>query len=321
MDQSLDVLVRDLRDALGCEDQGPAAGGDPSPRYEVFHAANSICSQKVRTVLAQHGAPYLSRPINIFAGQTYLPSYVRIRMVGCRSLPGPLASVHTGTTSVTASGCDPAVVPTLVDWQTGEVVVDSKRICLHIDAQYDEAAKLRPAGLAAEIDAQMAIVDNLPNYQMLMGAPPSGAQTPVMKKGGSGPQFSKSKVERCERYLAEFADDPELVAAYSAKLNKELMAANELFSADAMKDAYGKAEASCRTLEETLKRGGGAWLFGETVTMADLFWGIELLRMKNLGADVFWDEGRLPRVAAYVAAAEALPSIRTSVLEWPGARF
>jgi 2,5-dichlorohydroquinone reductive dechlorinase len=30
-----------------------------TPRFELFRAANSICSQKVRAVLAHHAMPYV----------------------------------------------------------------------------------------------------------------------------------------------------------------------------------------------------------------------------------------------------------------------
>ena len=65
----------------------------------------------------------------------------------------------------------PAVVPTLVDWRTRQVLVDSKRICLYLDALVEAPAQLRPADLAHRIDPQLAIIDNLTNYQMLSGKP------------------------------------------------------------------------------------------------------------------------------------------------------
>ena len=55
--------------------------------------------------------------------------------------------------------------------------------------------------------------------------------------------------------------------------------------------------------------------------MADLFWGIELLRMKDVGVATFWEEGRLPHVARFAAATEAMPAIRAAIVDWPGARF
>ena len=113
--------------------------------------------------------PYLSHDLNMFVGQTYLPGYVRLRMLGCEHHGGTLVSHHSGSTSAAAHGSDGAVVPTLVDWGTGEVVVDSHRICLHLDGQMAEAKRLRPAPLAASIEEDLDLIDHMPNYQMLMG--------------------------------------------------------------------------------------------------------------------------------------------------------
>ena len=190
MTEALVSIVERASQALGGGDGG---AGDERPRFELFHAANSICSQKVRTVLAQHGLSYASHMVNLFQGQTYLPDYVRLRMVGCETLGGALVAHHSGSTATSAGGCDGAVVPTLVDWRSDEVMVDSKRICLHLDAQVAEADRLRPADLAATIDDELAVVDNLPNYQMLMGRTPSASEAEATK-GGVGGAFSQRKV-------------------------------------------------------------------------------------------------------------------------------
>ena len=314
----LSDLVKEVRAALGVAE---ANRPDAPVELELFHAANSICSQKVRSVLAQQQRAYASREMNIGSGDTYIPSYVRLRMIGCQRLSGALASAHTGSTAVSSGGCDAAVVPTLVDWRTGEVIVDSKAICLYLDENGGDAPELRPSGLWGAIDAELATIDELPNYQLLMGRPPGGHETPVMRSGGGGPGFSLAKVERCRRYLEEFEDDPILAPAYTAKLTKELQAANELFAPDAMKSAYATVEAACQDLETRLASIDTDWLFGAFVTMADLFWGVELLRLKNLGVDRTWSDGRMPHLAKYAGRLEALPSIRQSVIDWPGALF
>ena len=84
----LDVVVAGARAALPGEDAIVGADGPEPPRFELFHAPNSICSQKVRVVLAHHGFPYRARALSLFAGDTYRPGYVRLRMMGCGAL-GP----------------------------------------------------------------------------------------------------------------------------------------------------------------------------------------------------------------------------------------
>ena len=241
-------------------------------------------------------------------------------MLGCDSFGGALVSHHDGNTSASAGGCDGAVVPTLVDWRSDEVIVDSKRICLHLDAQAREADRLRPANLAALVDAELDVVDSLPNYQMLMGRTPSTTESGAVAAGVGG-RFSQRKVAWCDLHLREQAHDHTLVAAYTAKRAKEASAAAELFSPEAMKAAYTRAEKALQDLEQNLQRRSGAWLFGDAMTMADLFWGVELLRMKNMGVSTFWEGARLPQVEAFSAATEALPQIRTAIIDWPGAMF
>ncbi|MEY2926563.1 MAG: hypothetical protein RL367_1040 [Pseudomonadota bacterium] len=317
MDRALDLLVADAGAALGSGGEMIGAATDSLPRFVLFHAANSICSHKVRCVLAQHATPYLSHQLNLFAGQTYLPAYVRLRMIGCASFGGALVSRHHGSTSASA-GCDGVVVPTLVDRQFGEVIVDSKRICLYLDQQIAETGRLRPAHLAAQIDRELAIVDELPNYQMLMGrktGTPADAASTVATRAA----FSQRKVGWCESYIAECAGETALVKAYTAKRSKELSAVTDLFSADAMAIANSLMESALQGLESKLERGPAQWLFGDQPSMADLFWGIQLLRLENVGASSAWDKGRLPETAKFAQVTRDLASMRSSVLDWPGA--
>ncbi len=319
--QDLDTLVAGARTALGDQPRLVGEEAGASVRFELFNAPNSICSQKVRALLAHHAMPYLSHSMNLFTGQTYLPEYVRLRMLGCDALGGPLMTVHTGSTSVSHGGCDPAVVPTLVDLQARQVLVDSKRICLYLDALVEAPAQLRPADLAQRVDAQLEVIDNLPNYQMLSGKPPGIDTRPASQHGKNGVDFAMSKVARCDQYLAELGDDATLVRAYSAKRSKESTAATHLFTEEAMRAAYDKADSACSQLETLLASGTTRWMLDDRFTMADLYWAIELLRMQNMGAQGFWTDGRRPAVAAFAQRATAIPALRAAILDCPGAAF
>ncbi|MES2412713.1 MAG: glutathione S-transferase family protein [Pseudomonadota bacterium] len=321
MTQDLQQTVAQARKSLRRPGENISAAPAATPRFELFNAPNSICSQKVRTVLAHHKLPYRSQHVDIFEGETYLPAYVRLRLMGCDALGGDLMTVHTGSTSVTAGGCDPAVVPLLVDWETQRVLVDSKRICFYLDQVATEGLSLRPAPLERQVDAELDVVDNLPNYQMLAGKPPGEDHRPESRRKSNGVGFAMGKVERCDRYLAEFSDDADLVRAYGAKRSKELTAANQLFTPEAMKTAYDTAEAGCAHLEHTLKTRDTDWLFSDDVTMADLYWGVELLRMKNMAVESFWTGGAKPAVEAYVGKVSTIPAIRSALIEWPGALY
>jgi 2,5-dichlorohydroquinone reductive dechlorinase len=321
MQLSLETLVSETRHALSSEGELLFDNRKARPRFELFHAADSICSQKVRTVLAYHGLGHIAHTMDMSRGQTYLPSHVRLRMIGCETLGLSLMTTHDGSTSVTTGGCDPAVVPTLVDWQLEKVIIDSKRICIFLDDLQPDAARLRPQLLSAIIDSELAIVDNLPNYQMLNGRPPVDDLRPQSCRGKTGVDVASKKVERLDRYLTDFADDETLAKAYGAKRSKELKGGQQLFTAEAMRAAYAKAKSACESLELTLEHSSSQWTLGDSLTMADLFWAIELLRMKNLGAAYMWEGGRLPAVETFVSLVESLPSIRSAVLDWPGALY
>ena len=322
MTPDLQALVADVRKAMNSDGTRLGPAGADTPRFELFSAAGSICSQKVRAVLAHHGLAYRSHSVNLFDGGTYLPAYVRLRVIGCDALGAALVNHHSGSTSVTAGGgCDAAVVPTLIDWQTSQIVVDSKRICNHVDAAVAEASSLRPACWVERIDAEIDIIDNLPNYQMLAGTPPGEDLRPEALRKRTGVAFSMSKVDRCDHYLAEYPDDEILVRGYTAKRAKELDAAQQLFGEGAMREAYAKAEAACGALERKLKASGSSWLVTDQVTMADVYWGVEFTRLKNLGADSFWKDGARPALAAYAERTGELPAIRQAVIDWPGALF
>ena len=241
---------------------------------------------------------------------------MRLRLSGCLATGLPLVSQHLGSTSVSSGGCDACVVPTLVDADAAEVRVDSRRICLEIDRANPAApGALMPSHLRARIEAEIAIVDELPNYQLLAVGVGKAAESGV--KNG----FAVGKVSRCDALLAEHADDEVLCAAYSAKRSKEQMAADRLFDAAAMERAHAAMAKALRDLDARLAASNGSYLFGDTVTMADLFWGVELIRLEDLGLSVLWTDGRLPRVADYFRTISALPAITQAVIGWPGARL
>src|ERR1700736_228173 len=119
------------------------ASGGKKPRFELYHSPISLCSQKVRTVLAEKSAPFASHEMDILTIRTptgevvpaenYHPTYVRLRLHGAESLDRPLVSAYSGITSVETEGFDACVVPLLIDHERGEIVVDSLRICSYID--------------------------------------------------------------------------------------------------------------------------------------------------------------------------------------------
>ena len=279
----------------------------------LYHAANSICSQKVRAVLAAQDQPYASHLMQIFKGDTYDPAYVRLRMTGGQAAGLRMVDEHPGSTSVEATGFDACVVPTIYDDRTGEILVDSRRICIELDRR--AGGTLMPDDLRESILAEIDLIDNLPNYQLLAVA--------VGKPSPDAPDnaFAVSKVARCDALLAEHGDDPLLRAGYEAKRRKEQDAAGRLFGAEAMGIAAEAIARAVRDLDARLADSGGPFLFGDRLTLADLFWGVELIRADDLGFSHIWADGACPAVQDYYRTLASHPSMQHALADWPGARL
>ena len=116
---------------------------ESTAHLELYHAGLSVCSQKVRTVLAELEQPYVSHELSILnsrgiyseeltPAENYYPEYVKLRMLGAKQAGSRLASGYSGSSAVSSEGFDARVVPTLVDHEKDRVVVDSLRICEHL---------------------------------------------------------------------------------------------------------------------------------------------------------------------------------------------
>jgi 2,5-dichlorohydroquinone reductive dechlorinase len=294
----------------------PALGAVPATSLHLYHAPNSICSQKVRATLAAVRQPYVSHLMDIFRGQTYDPSYVRLRATGCMQAGHRLADDHPGETSVASTGCDACVVPTLVYEDSAEILVDSRHICIEIDRRHSAASdRLLPDHLRRLIESELSIVDMLPNYQLLAVA--------IGKPSDDAPDnaFAASKVKRCDALIAEHREDDLLRSAYEAKRSKEGAAAAKLFGHEAMSRARHLILEALRALDDRLALSKSRFLFGKEITLADLFWGVELARIADLGLSNSWTGGALPHVDAYDQRLADLPAIRHAVTDWPGARI
>lgn len=296
--------------------------GSGQPRFELYHFALSVCSHKVRTCLAEKGAPYISHDIGILPPlmQNYHPDYVRLRMRGGASRA--LVDGYSGRSSVQSEGFDPAVVPTLCDLHSEQVLVDSVRICEHINDNWQSSVDLLPARLRREIDREIAIVDGTPQVAMLYGAHPDGDFRPAMlKQNMSGVHDYKIMKLMEGRSLA--VGHPQLTAAYDAKIRKEAFAKHYVANPEMMRAATDEIVQVVAALDERLQ-DGRQWICGDTFTMADIQWSVSLFRLQWLGMAFCW-RGDHPltgqprdRVAQYAKRLFARDAFVQAVIQWPG---
>ena len=292
-----------------------------APAFELFHFGFSICSHKVRAVLSELGLGFGS---NQFAGPTkyenYTPEYVRLRLQSDVAKNAKFVSGFSGASSVEDDGFDPLVVPTLVDNKAGKVLADSKLICLYLVENHASASNLLPNDLKDAILKEMDVIDQTPHVALLYGADPSGDTRPADIQSRM-PGIHQIKFDTINAHLVTVAGDPQLTAAYEAKLEKEKAAEGFVVSNTAMQDAVVLAEKLIIDLDEKLKTSKGDWLFDDRFTLADLVWGVSLLRLDYLGKSGFWDgETQRPRVKSYYEKLATRPCLINAVLDWPGSR-
>jgi 2,5-dichlorohydroquinone reductive dechlorinase len=294
--------------------------GHTRPRFELYHSAPSLCSHKVRTILAEKQAAYFSHdmqimPIGKAVPQNYRPAYVRMRLLGGEGKS--FVSGYTGVSSVTTQGFDPCVVPTLVDHEKQRVIVDSSRICDYIERECDTGTTLIPEGMDAPIQEQIDIVDRAPHAAIFYGANPDGDTRPEgLRKDITGAQ--DKKIVKLRWMMAEVPDEPALLAAYEAKILKETASEKFVNTPEKMRQTYSEMVSHVDVLEGQLGTHNGAWALGDEFTMADVVWSVSLFRLKWVGLGYCWEQGTAqPRVAKYVQQAFARPSFRSAVIEWP----
>jgi glutathione S-transferase len=309
-------------------------GNDANPRFELFHAASSLCSQKVRTVLDEKTLPYRSNEMIILGSmgaeglvmaEHYHPAYIRLRLVAGRELGREFVSGYSGRTAVETEGFDPCVVPLLVDHEQGRVIADSRWICSYLDAVSQRPVQLVPEapGERAEVLRQVGIVDRIPNGTLLYGFHPDDDRRPAPLKLAMETAYDL-KVMALERLIAANADEPELVAAYRAKIAKESAGKKVCRDPAFQRAARTHLADLLATLERDLAANAIPGLRQGAFSLADVLWGVNLVRIHYLGLASLW-EG-LSHVRDYFAALARRPSlcrqaIRASVNSMPPSDF
>ncbi|MDX0499435.1 glutathione S-transferase [Sinorhizobium medicae] len=297
--------------------------GEKKGRFVLFHAAMSFCSQKVRATLAQRGAAFESNEMLILArrlpagalipAENYSPDYVRLRLQGREAMKVRLVEAYSGISSVSNSGLDPCAVPTLVDLDAAEVVVDSLRICIHIDAVLPGSNRLVPANPVQlqNVQRQLNAVDLTPHPGLLYGFHPEDDRRPQAIKQAMSSVYEE-KLEALTSLIKANEGDGELVAAYQAKIAKETGGRDVRCDPGFQNTLRAATRNILLELDKDLRQNQYAWLCAPHLTLADLFWAVSLVRLKYLGLAKLWSD--LPTIDAYLERLLELPSVQSEVL-------
>ncbi|SPS00877.1 glutathione S-transferase family protein [Cupriavidus taiwanensis] len=310
-------LAASARGAIADPARITIVGNDANPRFELFHAASSLCSQKVRTVLFEKQLPYRSNdmlilsamgPDGVIPAEHYHPPYVRLRLMAGREIGRDFVSGYSGRPAVDTDGFDPCAVPLLVDYEASRVIADSRRICCYLDAVSRAPVQLMPDEdeVRAAVVRQMQIVDQMPNGAMLYGAHPEADRRPDALKTVMETVYDH-KIAAIEAMLAGNAEDAELVTAYLAKLAKERGGRAVRRDAAFQRAARQHAAAALQELERTLAASPSPYVAGHAFSLGDVLWGVNLVRLSYLGLAPMWDD--LPHVGRYIDLLAKRPSL------------
>lgn len=330
LNNTFDNLLATARDEQNDPKRSNVINGptDAKPRMELFHAGLSMCSNKVRVVLAEKGVSYMSHELSILAqkgiysetftpAENYRPGYVRLRMhaADTQGLMGNLAREHTLRTAVNTEGFDACVVPLLIDNEKHRGVVDSLEIMKYIDSEIPAPIRLIPENpvQAEAVMRQVTIVDGTPHPGILY----------AFHKNDPRPDFIKHtmedvydvKVGALNQLIDQNEDDETLVRAYKAKISKELAGKKIYRDTQFTAGIIREFEELIADLDAQLAQPDDEWICGSDFTLADAVWGVSLFRIHWLGHASLWDN--YPRVREYAYRCYKRPSIRNAVIDWP----
>ncbi len=178
------------------------------------------------------------------------------------------------------------VVPSLV--HGGSAIVDSAVIIEYLDEVFPEPAALVPSD-AVERAAMRSFIrytDEVP--------------TPAVRI----PSYNLA-------FLPHFRDMSEadfVALAESKPLRKEFLLSmgRTGFTEQEMSNALERLRRAIVRMSETLRAGGGPWLWGANITLADVAIMPVIVRMEDLGLGTFWEH--LPEIGRWLDAIRARPS-------------
>ena len=286
-----------------------------APRFELFHFVMSICSQKSRTALIEAGLDFASSELVIMppANENYDAAYVALRMTSEAARSRPLVGSYSGATSVESEGFDPLVVPTLVDFESNDIVTDSFDIALR--ANDASRGALIPSEFKDAVMLEMRAVDALPHAGLFYGANPDGDHRPAPIQTGMKDAHIR-KIEQVERRLDGLAQNDPLREAYLHKIIKEKAGRTWIAEPANMVRMIRNTQDGITAFGARLRTHNSQWATGDQFTLADIFWSVSLFRLLYLGYDWMWADD--PGIAAYAERGFARPSVQAGAIDWPG---
>jgi glutathione S-transferase len=216
---------------------------------EIYDASGSLCSQKVKLVLAEKNLKWKSHLINLLTFENLQPSYMQLNPKG--------------------------VVPTLL--HDNQVITDSATIIRYLEEQFPHP-QLIPAEpvLREKMDFWIALQNRFPMRELMYGN----------YRGIEGVVLRRS-VQIKEKLLSKLMQaNPELKELYVAKLDDVIQWNRTIQNANEIANLNVKIESVLNQLETQLSQTN--WLCGNQYSLADTVWTAVLNRLDELKFGHLW---------------------------------
>jgi glutathione S-transferase len=241
---------------------------------ELYFASESLCSQKVKLVLAEKNLEWKSHLLNLLTFENLQPNYIQLNPKG--------------------------VVPTLI--HDSRVVTDSAMIVRYLDEQFPHP-KLTPAEptLQEMMKGWIELQNQFPMRELMYGN----------FRGIEGIVLRRS-VQIKQRLLPQLMQaHPELQAQYQAKLQDVRQWNSTIQDRKEIASINRTIEPMLTRLEAQLTQT--EWLCGVTYSLADVVWTAVLNRLEKLKFGYLWADNTRPALSAYLNRLKARPSFKAAI--------
>lgn len=241
---------------------------------EIYYASGSLCSQKVKLVLAEKSLDWKGHLLNLLTFENLNPSYMALNSKG--------------------------VVPTLV--HDGQVITDSSMIIRYLDATFPHPPLTPAAPELQELMQKWITLQNQFPMREVMYGNYQGLEGWILRRS----------VQIKQRLLPQLMQaHPELVSHYEAKLKDVRQWNSTVQDQQAIASLNRKIEPMLTQLETQLIET--EWLCGTAYSLADVVWTAVLNRLEELKFNNLWTDSTRPALAAYFQRLKARPSFKAAI--------
>lgn len=241
---------------------------------ELFHASESLGSQKVKLVLAEKNLEWKSSLLNLLTFDNLDSNYVQLNPT--------------------------AVVPTLVHGD--RVVTDSDTIIRYLDDKFpNPKLTFTEHKLQMQMNNWIDLQNQLPMRELIYGN----------FQGIEGLVLRRSVRLKEKLLLQLIKTHPELEEQYSAKLKDVRQWNSTIQNKQEIANINANIDTVLDCLEQQLSQTN--WLCGSTCSLADIVWTAVLYRLDKLKFSHLWLNDTRPALESYIHRLKSRPSFVTVV--------